>query len=295
VALGAALPLAGMLAYFRAATGSFLRSPFTLLDPSDTIGFGPRRMFPEQVAIDYTPVEAALGFMRLLFLTSFWSFGGLVTVALVLAGLRWQRGRAEPWLGLVALTVPLGYALFWGSYGSTEWTGPWRFGPYYWIAILAPLSILGAAGLRRLRRWDRVVGSVVAVGACLVSALVVARAIGIHLLFTAERQRVQEAARAASDLNGAVVFLPQLQGGWLLQPFSLARNASFNGPVIWALNRGDRSNLEVLEQFPGRTPYRVVARGSRNPHPPDLGFHTTLERLQVVDGQLLPVLSEGNP
>lgn len=293
VGLGAALPLAAMLAYFQATTGSFLRPPFTLLDSADTLGFGVRRMFPEQLPVDYTPAKALLAAVRLAALTGFWSFGGLVVIGLIAAGLRWQRGRAEAWLGLVAITVPVGYAFFWGSYGSTEWGGPWRFGPFYWFAILAPTSILGAAGFRRLWRWDRVVGSVVAVGACAVSAFVVARALDTHQLFSAERHRLHQAARAAGDLDNAVVFLPELQGPWLLQPFSLARNATFDGPVIWALDGDDGRNLAVLRQFPGRTPYRVVAQGSRSPRPPDLDFRTTLVRLEVVGGRLVPTRSGG--
>ncbi|HLF39840.1 MAG TPA: hypothetical protein VI854_00055, partial [Acidimicrobiia bacterium] len=247
------------------------------------------------IPMDYTPAKALLGVVRLAVLTGFWSLGGLVIIGLVAAGLRWQRGRADAWLALVALTVPAGYAFFWGSYGSTEWGGPWRFGPFYWFAILAPLSILGAAGFRRLWCWDRVVGSVVAAGMCAVSAFVTARAFDAHGLFTAERDRLHEAARAARDLDDAVVFLPELQGPWLLQPFALARNATLDGPVVWALDGDDERNLAVLRRFPGRTPYRVVARGSRSPRPPDLAFHTTLVRLEVVDGRLVPTPSGGTP
>jgi 4-amino-4-deoxy-L-arabinose transferase-like glycosyltransferase len=309
IGLGAALPLVAMAAYFLAATGSVLRPPFTLLDPSDTLGFGPRRMFPAQAALDYTPWRAMVGVGRLAGLTGFWTFGGLLMVGLVVGGLRRRRDRepaatgtpaatgapgapssppAGPWLALIGLTVPLGYAFFWGSYGSTEWGGPWRFGPFYWFGILAPVSVLGAAGFRRLWRWDRLVAGFAAVGMTVVSAYVLARAAGAHQEFTAERERLYAGPLQAVGLERAVVFLPQLQGPWLLQPFALARNASFDAPVLWALDRGERRNLEVLHHLPGRTPYRVVAHGARTDRPPNLGFTTSLERLTAVNGRLLP-------
>jgi hypothetical protein len=71
-----------------------------------------------------------------------------------------------------------------------------------------------------------------------------------------------------------------LDGPWLLQPFSLARNATFDGPVVWALDRGERRNLEVIRQLPGRTPYRVAPG-------PTLRSPTTLERLTVAGGRLV--------
>ncbi|MGH9037403.1 MAG: hypothetical protein ACRD0O_16725, partial [Acidimicrobiia bacterium] len=146
LALGAAVPLLAMLAYFRAATGSPFRTPFTLMHPNDIMGFGPRQMVDELPGTVYTPGKALLGMGRLAALSAFWIFGGLGLPFLCAAGLRRLRGGVAPWLALVACSVPLGYALFWGSYGSTEWGGPWRFGPFYWLPILAPAAILGAAG-----------------------------------------------------------------------------------------------------------------------------------------------------
>src|SRR5581483_2062572 len=54
VALGAALPMAAMVTYFRLATGSFLRPPFTFVGPSDTLGFGPKRMYAGMPWLDYS-------------------------------------------------------------------------------------------------------------------------------------------------------------------------------------------------------------------------------------------------
>jgi hypothetical protein len=270
-----------MLAYFRAATGSFLRPPFTFVGPSDTLGFGPHRMYAGMPFLDYTPGRALLAVARLTVLTGFWGFGGLVLAGLAVVGHRHLRGGPGRWLALVAVTVPLGYAFFWGSFSSTEWGGPWRFGPFYWLPVLIPGSILAAAGFDRLWRWDRSVARFVAGGMAAVSLLVVGRALADHRRLTAERDRLYAAPRQVGSLGPAVVFLPPLDGPYLLQPFSGARNATFAAPVVWAVDRGPRPDLDVVLRLPGRTPYRVVAdRSRRSP--------TRLQRLVVVGGRLVP-------
>ncbi len=282
VALGALPPLMAMLAYFGAATGNVLRPPFTFVGPSDTLGFGAKRMYAEMPFLDYTPGRALVAFGRLTVLTGFWGFGGLLLIGLAVVGYRTLRARPARWLALVAVTVPLGYAFFWGSFSSSEWGGPWRFGPFYWLPVVVPGSILGAAGFARLWRWDRPVARFVAGGMAALSVFVVGRALVEHRRFGAERDRLYAAPReAAATLDRAVVFLPPLDGPWLLQPFSLARNASFDGPVVWAIDRGARSNLDVVRHLDGRTPYRVVPGATR-------ASPTRLQRLTVADGRLVP-------
>jgi hypothetical protein len=202
-----------------------------------------------------------------------------------MVGYRTFRGRAQRWLALVAVTVPVGYAFFWGSFSSSEWGGPWRFGPFYWLPVIVPGSILGAAGFARLWRWDRLVARFVAGGMAALSLFVVGRALAEHRQYDAVRERLYVAPlAAAADLEQAVVFLPPMDGPYLLQPFSLARNATFDGPVVWALDRGPRKNLDVVQRLPGRTPYRVLlGESDRSP--------TRLQRLQVVDGRLVATTS----
>jgi 4-amino-4-deoxy-L-arabinose transferase-like glycosyltransferase len=282
VGLGAAPPLAGMAVYFQVATGSFLRPPFTFVGPSDTLGFGPKRMYAGMPWLDFTPGRALLAFGRLTVLTGFWGFGGLLLVGLAVVGYRSLAGGAGRWLTLVAATVPLGYLFFWGSFSSSEWGGPWRFGPFYWLPVIIPGSILAAAGFARLWRWDPSVARFVAIGMAAVSLFVTVRAIGEHQRLGAVRERLFAAPLAAVAMHDrAVVFLPAMDGPYLLQPFSLARNATFDGPVVWAVDRGARRNLDVVRALSDRTPYRVLPGVTR--HSP-----TRLQRLTVVDGRLVP-------
>jgi len=282
IGLGAVPPLVAMAVYFQVATGSFFRPPFTFVGPNDTLGFGPKRMYSGMPWLDYTPGRALVAFGRLTVLTGFWGFGGLLLVGLAVYGYRGLGRGAGRWLAAVAATVPLGYLFFWGSFSSSEWGGPWRFGPFYWLPVIIPASILAAAGFARLQRWDPAVARFVAVGMAVVSLFVTFRAVGEHQRLGAVRERLYAAPlAAAATLNRAVVFLPPLDGPYLLQPFSLARNATFDGRVVWAVDRGARQNLDVVSGLPGRTPYRVLPGATRQ-------SPTRLQRLAVVDGELLP-------
>ena len=281
MALGAVPPVAGMAIYFRLATGSFLRPPFTFVGPSDTLGFGPKRMYAEMPFLDYTPGRALLAFGRLIVLTGFWGFGGLLLIGLAVVGFRSLRGAGRG-LALVAVTVPVGYLFFWGSFSSSEWGGPWRFGPFYWLPVIIPGSIVAAAGFARLWRWDPVVARFMTAGMAALSLFVTVRALGEHQRFGAERDRLYAAPLAAARLDRAVVFLPPLDGPWLLQPFSMARNATFDGPVVWAIDRGARQNLDVVRRLSGRAPYRIVPGATRR-------SPTRLQPMAVVDGRLVPV------
>jgi hypothetical protein len=111
---------------------------------------------------------------------------------------------------------------------------------------------------------------------------VTVRAVGEHRRLGGQRDRLYAAPlAAAATLDRAVVFLPPLDGPYLLQPFSLARNATFDGPVVWALDRGASRNLEVVRSLPGRDAYRVLPGTTRR-------SPTRLQRLAVVDGRLVP-------
>ncbi|MDP9441897.1 MAG: glycosyltransferase family 39 protein, partial [Actinomycetota bacterium] len=252
LALGTIPGLLATLIFFKAATGNPLRSPF-FVDEHDTIGFGPRRMLPEDPFLDYGPPEALQGVIGHSLLLSFWCFGGLVLVALGLVALRRRSSPLEPSLAAVALVVPAGYALFWGAYMVTQWEGPWRIGPYYYLPVLIPLVVLGAKGFVRFWRWDRLLAGLTCVGMLAISGFVAVRALEYQVRRTEEVRRLQAPLEAVPS-DRAVVFLPSEH---LLLPFTEARNASLDQRVLWAVDRGTSPNLRVLDSFPGRTPYLV--------------------------------------
>ena len=157
-----------------------------------------------------------------------------------------------------------------------QWGGPSRLGPFYVLPVITPLAILGALSLVRLFHWDRVVARFAVAGMVAVSALVLVNAINGNRPYTGERQRLLSALQEG-NLTSAVVFLPNLQGPWLLQPFVQARNADFNGPVVWAVDRGRAANAAVLRSFPDRQAYQAVAIGVPGTKPPNLNYTIRLE------------------
>lgn len=250
LALGSIPGLVATLLFFRAATGHPLRSPF-FVDEKDTIGFGARRMLPEDPLVDYGALEAVQGVIGHSLLLSFWCFGGLVSLGLAVVGLRRRRSPLELCLALVAVTVPAGYALFWGTYVVTRWEGPWRIGPYYYLPVLIPLAVLGAKGFLRFWSWDRLLAGLTVVGMLAVSGSVAVRALDDQVRRTEELRRLHAPLEAVSS-DRAVVFLP---GQHLLMPFIEARNLSLDQHVLWAVDRGTSPNLRLLNTFQGRTPY----------------------------------------
>ena len=286
VALGAIPPVVAMLAFFYAATGSPFDPPFDI-DASDTLGFGPKSMTPGGLVTEYTPELAIAGLRGNLSALVEWSFGGLALVVLAAAGLRRLRPRdPAPWLALICLSIPVGYLFFWGSYGTVRWGGPDRLGPHYYLPLLTPLAILGARGLSSLWRRTRTIAALTAVAMLAFSASTVVEAIGASRPYVEGRKELYRPL-PITGLQNALVFLPYVGAGRLASPYALARNdASYAGPVIWAVDRGTRLNLEVLEEFPGRTPYRLVAsRGRRKSAAPKPNFDTKLQRVVKLGGE----------
>jgi hypothetical protein len=289
VAFGAALPVTLMFAYFWAASGSPLRSPFTLLHPDDRFGFGRRQMYEGDVITRFTPWRGLVGSARHVELVSFWSFGGYILIGLALAGLRRLRG-AGLGVAAVAVTVPVGYMFFWGIWGSTEWGGPRRLGPFYTISMITALAIVGARGLVRMWKWDWFLAGAAVVGMALVSFLVVKMAVDENLPFSEERARLYEPLRELPE-GKSVIFLPPVQGQWLGHPFALARNGSLDGPVVWAVDRGAEENRRFLRAFPDRAAYRLRAdriEGKVSQGLPNLDFTTRLEPFPRARRQFAP-------
>ena len=277
---GALPPLAGLLAFNQASTGRALRSPFNLLDASDSIGFGNHRMIPTDPYTHFTPREGVLGLLRQLGLTGFWCFGGLVLIGLAIYAL-WGRDRHDPrwWLAVSGLMIPAGYFFFWGNYGSTVFGLPRYLGPFYYLPALAPIVVLGADGFVRLWRVDRLVAVVGIVGMIGLSLFVTGRTLHTDARLSADDRRLNHALTTAK-LDHALVFLPPLAGPELLIPFGTAMNHyGYTGRVVYALDLGPESDAVVAADFPDRRPYVLVVSGTYRSDPPDKTLTSSLEPL----------------
>ena len=280
LAAGAVGPGILVLLYFRAATGSPFRAPFNLLDPSDSVGFGSRRMTPYEAPVEFGIDLGSRAMGTHALLMSFWTFGGLVLVALAVAGCTRVR-RSDPLLplALTAITVPLGYLFFWGTYNALSWGGPFHLGPYYWMPVLLPLAVLAAAGWEVLETRDRVVSRLALAGMALLAGAVTVDAVSTGREFTSSDRKVWAAVDDASP-SRAIVFLQERQLG---HPIQLATNGGDRpgGDVVWALDRGPCRNDAVVQAFPGRRAYVLLMSGRYRARPPDPSLEVRLEPATV--------------
>ena len=269
---GALGPVLALAWFNRQATGHWLRSPFGLLDASDSIGFGPHRIYPNDPYLHFTPQLGLLGLLRNMALTGFWCFGGLVLIGLaVFAVLRAPRPSRRIWAALAAagLAIPLGYFFFWGSYGAILFGAPRYLGPYYYMPVLLPVVVLGCAGLRWLVRWDGVVAVLAILGMLGISTFVEARTVGADLSVTSDNRHLFTGLDHA-HLRNALVFLPPLGSPYLLLGFGTAMNSyGYGGPVVYALDEGQGADRAVAQLFPRRRAYRLVVTGTFRQDPPD--------------------------
>jgi 4-amino-4-deoxy-L-arabinose transferase-like glycosyltransferase len=283
--LGIVLPVAAMLAYYHAATGSPFRPPFNLLEPQDTIGFGPRRLLPGHPAIPFTPALGWQGVTRHVLLTSFWGFGGLLLIGFFLVGVnRRRRGGPELWVALVAATFSCGYAFFWGTYGTSLQGSLTSFlGPFYFLPVLACVALLAARGFGDLWRRDSLMTALAVAGMVMVSGYLMVESLNVNLRLTEEDRRLYTPV-AAANLDRALVFVPPMWGAHLLHPFAWLQNsADYDGETVYALDRGEPGNLALLEDHPERVAYRLRVHGHYRASPPDPGLTTSLERLTVIE------------
>ena len=168
-----ALPLGVAVgAYNARASGRPWRLPFGLLEPLDAIGYGMRRMLPEDPPVFFGPLQGleGLGLHFGLEPLTWYALGALLVPA---AALSWRRsGTAVRVLLTAALVHVLGYLVFWGPFNfHVIWKlGGRVLGPVYTVPLLVPVVLAGLPVLRgwiaRERRvhWLVAAAAVVAVG-----------------------------------------------------------------------------------------------------------------------------------
>jgi hypothetical protein len=283
-ALGTVVPVAAMLLYYRAATGSPFRSPFNLLEPQDSLGFGPRRLLPGQPELRFTPAHGTYAISRYAVLTSAWGWGGLILVGLFVGGLGRRRPHGSlAWLSMVVLSFSGGYMFFWGTYGTSLKGSLTSFlGPFYFLPVLVPVTFVAAKSFGDLWSHDRVIGGATLVAMLIVSGYLLVKVFQVNLQLTAEDRRVY-APIAAARLDRALVLVPPLYGAQLLHPFAYLQNdAEYGGGTVYALDRGERQDLDLVDDFPGRDLYKLRLRGVYRADPTDPRLQASLEPVTVV-------------
>ena len=256
VAAGAVPVLALILVYNTVVVGGPFRLPFTVTGPQDTFGFGDRGVFP-QYTVHFTAADGVAGVLANLRGTPGWVAGGLVLVALAVLGLVRTRGAARWAVAALAVVVPLGYLPFWGPWAiSAQWEGLELFGPFYWLPVVVPLAVFGAAGLAQVARRRRSLAAATVAAMVGLTALAVPGPVTGNREVTAQYRAVQRVV-ADAGLDDALLFLPQRGDlGFESDTPFLQNDPSLRQPVLYAEQRG-AADLALAERFAGRSLHRL--------------------------------------
>lgn len=149
IALFAATAAGGLLAYLAynlVATGDAFTATYLFYAPSETLGFGPRRL--QGLIVYHTLAKGLFNLTVDIGLFDRWLFGfkGSLIAWTLLALAGWRR-NVSGLLAAATLAVWFGYVYFW--YPGVQDAG----GPAYYFETLPMLLLLGGLGLRRF--WDR--------------------------------------------------------------------------------------------------------------------------------------------
>jgi hypothetical protein len=207
--------------------------------------------------VEFSPADGVAGLLSNLVATPGWVAGGLVLVALAVLGLLRTRGPGRWAVAALAVVVPLGYLPFWGPWAmSAQWDGLALFGPFYWLPVVVPLVVLGAAGLVRVARWSRPAAAGLVVVMAVLTALAVPGPVAGNRAVTEQYRAVQQVV-ADAGLEDALLFLPRRGdlGFESSTPF-LENEPSLRQPVLYAEQRG-AADLALAERFPGRSLHRL--------------------------------------
>ena len=125
-----------------------------LLEPDDALGYGVRRLLPEDVGTSFYPpqgVQALVVHFGVGSL-SWYALGALLVPAAVVSWRRPSTSEATRVLLVGVLVLLVAYTAFWGPYNYTFlWKqGARVMGPVYGVALLVPVVL---AGLPVLKEW----------------------------------------------------------------------------------------------------------------------------------------------
>jgi hypothetical protein len=253
------LTLASML-YNTLVTGSPFRLPLHAIGGDDSAGFGVRQLAAGTAPVRYGWHQALTAAHKNLSAVPGWVPGGLVLVGLAIVGLYLHRRHPWAW-SLVALTVtvPFGYLFYWGSLLVVQ--GRRMIGPHYYLALLVPIVVLGAAGLTAVARRWRHVGTALLVVLLAMAGLTLDTRVRVNQRMVALHRRERQLVDSA-NLHRAIVFLPgdPRDGPWLLHPRpSFMNDPGLRQPVLFAADRAG-ANFQLVDHFPRWTFYRQFSR-----------------------------------
>ncbi len=187
------------------------------------------------------------------------ALAGVAVVAAFRSG--WRRA---PWVwalaGLAAI-VCLGYVFFWSPFSmSVRWPGVQTLGPFYHLAVLVPVAILGAQGFDLLWRSQ---GTARRVGVAAVLVGVALTAVGLPSKVEANAEvrddfREVDDQVAALGLSSAVLVVPQRGHDGFTSPVPFLENRpDLDQPVLYAEDRR-AGNFELFDRFTDRPIYRLL-------------------------------------
>jgi hypothetical protein len=134
-------------------TGDALHLPFTVVSPDDGLGWGLRRVLPGDPLETFHLVDGVRTTPRATFDLLMWTLAGPALAVGAAVALWTQRHDPRRWLlaALVAV-VPFAFWFHWAN-AHAVWAGFYMsVGPFYYLASVVPLVLLGIDGLSRLPR-----------------------------------------------------------------------------------------------------------------------------------------------
>ena len=156
----ATLPgVALVLVVNRHVTGSVFEFPFTLVSPDDGVGWGLRRVLPTDALERFGPVDGLRTTPRATFDLVMWTLAG-PALAVGAAITLWTRRRSPVrWLlAVLAAVIPLAFVFHWANAHAVRAGFYMSVGPFYYLACVPPLVLLGVEGLARIPRRPLVAG-----------------------------------------------------------------------------------------------------------------------------------------
>jgi hypothetical protein len=159
----ATLPgVAVVLAVNRHVTGSALEFPFTVVSPDDGMGWGLRRVLPTDALEHFGLGDGLRTTPRAAFDLVMWTLAG-PALAIGVGITLWVRRRSPVrWLlAALAAVIPLAFLFHWANAHAVRAGFYMSVGPFYYLACVPPLVLLGVEGLARLPRRPLVAGLVV--------------------------------------------------------------------------------------------------------------------------------------